>query len=173
MLEIWKLWYRCESIVKFILVISCFQVFQHPVQSVLKQTQQQQMQFISLPQLIDIAREYCQNWVQIGWTRTVCRASIVFSTRCGLWTCWYLKWSSGQTLNATWAHLLGFQTSGISHMKLQQGSLLQGNPQPRQPTEGNIVSGNHQHDRIPSGTQVRQDFWVGPKQFALRNAIPI
>jgi hypothetical protein len=48
-------WHRCESIVKLILDISSFQVFEQPVQYVFNFTQEQLMQFIRLPKAIDIA----------------------------------------------------------------------------------------------------------------------
>jgi len=53
-LEAWILWYRCESIVKLILDISVFQAFEQPVQSVFNETEEQLMQFITLPKPMDI-----------------------------------------------------------------------------------------------------------------------
>jgi hypothetical protein len=47
-------WHQCESIVQPIRDISIFQVFEKPAEQVFNQTQGQLMQFIRLPEAIDI-----------------------------------------------------------------------------------------------------------------------
>ena len=59
-LEVWILWYRCELIVKFILVISSFHLFEEPVYLVFNWTQELLVQFVRLPKSIDIAERVLQ-----------------------------------------------------------------------------------------------------------------
>jgi hypothetical protein len=68
-LEDWILWHRCELIVKFILDISIFQVFEPPVQQVINCIQEQLMQFIRLPKWIDIAERVLPKLVP-DWVAT-------------------------------------------------------------------------------------------------------
>jgi len=60
-------WHRCESFLQWILDISSVQVIEHPVQKVFNYTQEQLMQFIRLPKVIDIAErvlpELVADWV--------------------------------------------------------------------------------------------------------------
>jgi len=66
-LETGVLCHRCESILKLILDISTFQVLEQPVQYVFNLPQEQLLQFIRLPKLIDIAErvlpELVADWV--------------------------------------------------------------------------------------------------------------
>jgi len=57
-------------------------------------------------------------------------------------------------------------------MGLEQSWLFLNNAHPRQPKEGNIVSGITQHNSISSQSQICQDSGVGTAQYQPRNAMP-
>jgi len=61
----------------------------------------------------------------------------------------------------------------MSHLRLEQPSLFQDNPQPSQPIEGNIISGIHPHSPTSSQVKLCQYSWVGTAQFQLLNAMPL
>jgi len=68
-------WHQCESIVKLILEISSFHVFEQPVESVFNETQEQLMQFIRLPKPIDVAERVLPELVA-DWADTESMQSI-------------------------------------------------------------------------------------------------
>jgi len=119
-LEACVLWYQCESIVKWILDISSYHIFQQPVQSVFNWTQKQLMRFIRLPNSIDIAErvfpELVSDWMN---TKTVHNIEIWFfpELRVNKMISWVIE--SSKCWMHQW-HALQFHTLGTSHMRLVQ-----------------------------------------------------
>jgi hypothetical protein len=165
------LWDWCELIVKLILDISSFYLFQQPVQYVFNYTQEQLMKFIRLPKLIERAEGNCQNWLRIGWIERLCRTSLLASSRTLSKLADLISYRVIDKLNAPLMHHHEFHTSGMSCMRLEWSWLVLENPRPRLPKEHNIVSGIHQHNSISSWDQLCQDFWVGTALSQQRNAM--